>query len=129
MIKQKYNINDIDIECRELIELLNSLPSISTTECCSGHYKEPYLVFFDCDDFIQLGRLYRAVNKNYSDGKWRIECCCSDTNPVYGFLLRSNCVFESENDLNESLDYLIENIKYWQSPEFDDYFKNNIWTE
>ena len=82
------------------------------------------MIFFNCYDFIRLGKLYRCVNRNYSDGKWRIECCCSDGNPTHGFLLASKEPFNSKEEMMESVNDLIENIDYWENPIFDDYFKN-----
>jgi len=129
MIQEKTKIYDgydgyMDEECITLCDKLNSLSHVETTESCCGHCKEPYMIFFDCDDFIRLGKLYRCVNRNYSDGKWRIECCCSDGNPTHGFLLTSKEPFNSKEEMMESVNNLIENIDYWENPIFDDYFKN-----
>jgi tRNA(Phe) wybutosine-synthesizing methylase Tyw3 len=52
---------DIDFGCVSLITRLNQIPGIETTECCCGHLRAPYMVFFQCNDFTQLGRLYRCV--------------------------------------------------------------------
>lgn len=115
----------MDEECIALCDKLNSLSSIETTESCCGHCKEPYMIFFNCDDFIRLGKLYRCVNRNYSDGKWRIECYCSDRSPTHGFLLTSKEPFNSKEEMMESVNDLIENIDYWENPRFDNYFNNN----
>lgn len=112
----------IDHACVSLITRLNQIPGIETTESCCGHLKAPYMIFFQCNDFIQLGRLYRCVNRNYSDGNWRIECNCSDTVPTHGFLLRSNYVFDTQNDMWNSVNALIRNIDYWFQECFDEYF-------
>ena len=118
--------SDIDEECKELILKLNELKGIETTECCCGHFKQPYMVFFKCNDFIQLGRLYRCVNKNYSDGQWRIECCCSDVIPTHGFMLRTHEVFQTKKEMLKSVNDLIENIDYWQHSRFDEYFNDSF---
>ena len=56
--KEKFHIpNDIDKECIDLCKKLNSLSNIKTTESCCGHLKEPYRIFFMCDDFWKKGRL------------------------------------------------------------------------
>lgn len=115
-------IGDMDEECVTLCDKLNSLSHVITTESCCGHCKEPYMIFFMCDDFVRLGRLYRCVNRNYSDGKWRIECCCSDTVPAYGFVLTSKRPFSSVRAMKKSVDRLIANIDYWENTDFDDYF-------
>lgn len=118
--------SDIDEECKELILKLNELKGIETTECCCGHFKQPYMVFFKCNDFIQLGRLYRCVNRNYSDGQWRIECCCSDVIPTHGFMLRTHEVFQTKKEMLKSVNDLIENIDYWQHSRFDEYFNDSF---
>lgn len=112
----------MDKECIALCDKLNSLSNVRTTDSCCGHLKYPFMIFFLCNDFVRLGRLYRCVNRNYSDGKWRIECCCSDTLPSYGFLLRSHERFASVEEMMESVDALIENIDYWENPKYDEHF-------
>jgi hypothetical protein len=114
----------IDEECIELCDKLNSLSSVETLESCCGHCKNPYMIFFKCYDFIRLGKLYRCVNRNYSDGKWRIEVFGSDVQPCYEFILTSKEPFNSKEEMTESVNNLIENIDYWENPIFDDYFKN-----
>lgn len=112
----------MDKECIQLCNKLNAIDCVETTESCCGHYKHPYMIFFNCFSFRILGRLYRCVNKNYSDGKWRIECCCSDVSPCYGFLLRTYEPFKTETEMMESINGLIENIDYWMDEKWDDYF-------
>ena len=112
----------MDKECIALCDKLNSLTDVETTESCCGHCKEQYMIFFNCYDFIRLGKLFRCVNKNYSDGKWRIEVHGSDVHPCYGFLLISKKPFNSKEEMMESVNNLIENIDYWENPTFYDYF-------
>lgn len=118
-------IENLDKECVELVNKLNNIKCIKTTSSCCGHLKGPYMIFFQCNDFSSLGLLYRCVNRNYSDGKWRIECCCSDCNPTHGFLLTTKETFKNEQEMNESVKSLIKNIDYWKNPQFNEYFKNN----
>jgi hypothetical protein len=115
----------MDFECVSLCMKMNELSGVETTESCCGHYKDTYKIFFDCDDFISLAILTRCVDKRYSDGKWEIVCSNSDTHPLYGFLLRSKCVFRSLDELNESLKGLMENIDHWSDEKFKMYFKSN----
>lgn len=124
--KLETTIDKLDKECVDLVKKLNTIKGIKTTNSCCGHLKEPYRIFFQCNDFSSLGLLYRCVNRNYSDGKWRIECCCSDGNPTHGFLLTTKDTFKNEQEMNESVQSLIENIDYWENPQFSDYFKNDI---
>lgn len=115
----------MDEECIAICNKINSLSGVKTTESCCGHCKQPYMIWFDCNDFTRLAKLYRCINKNYSDGKWRIECCCGDTHPLYGFLLTSKQPFKSKKKMMESVNRLIENIDYWENPTFNNYFNNN----
>ena len=115
----------MDKECIDLCVALNTLDDIHTTESCCGHCKEPYMIFFDCTDFYTLGKLYRCVSRNYSDGMWRIEVCFSDTHPVFGFMLRSNYPFETYDEIKASVGRLIKNIDYWTDEKFDNYFKSS----
>ena len=68
----------MDEECIDLCNKLNSLSDVETTESCCGHCRSPYMIFFNCYDFIRLGKLFRCVNRNYSDGKsvfrWKRNC-------------------------------------------------------
>jgi hypothetical protein len=116
---------EMDDECIELVDKLNSIRGVHTTSSCCGHLKAPYMIWFRCNDFSSLGLLYRCVNRNYSDGKWRIECSGSDCNPTHGFLLRSQEIFTNEQEMNESIQCLIENIDYWKAPHYYQYFKND----
>ena len=76
-----------------------------------------------CDDFIRLSRLFRCVNRNYSDGKWRIEVLGSDVQPSYEFMLTSKEPFLTYEEMEESINRLIENIGYWEDKRFDNYFR------
>ena len=117
--------NDMDVECIELCKTLNAIPGVETFESCCGHLKQRFMVFFECNDFFQLSRLSRAVNKNYSDGMWEILVDDCDGHPIYNFWLRSIEPFKTTQEMNKSLSELIENIKYWQDSAFDNYFNNN----
>ena len=95
---------------------------METFESCSGHGKEPFSVWFFCDNIDTLSRLGRAVSPSYSDGNWEIVVDTTDTNPRGCFWLRSRNVLK-ELALTESLNCLIENVHYWFGDEFDSYFK------
>ena len=115
----------MDFECVAPCMKMNELPGVETTESCCGHYKDTFKIFFDCDDFISLAILTRCVDRRYSDGKWEIVCCGGDNHPLYGFLLRSTCVFGSLDELNESLKGLMGSIDHWSDDKFKLYFKSN----
>lgn len=120
------NENKIDKECVNLVNMLNTLDGIATTESCCGHLKSPYRIFFLCNSFNTIGMLYRCVDKRYSDGNWKIEVHCSDNIPTNGFLLTSIKTFESEIEMISSVNKLISNITYWNSEKYKDYFKTII---
>jgi hypothetical protein len=72
---------------------------------------------------VRLGKLFRCVNRNYSDGKWRIEVDGSDVMPSYQFMLTSKTPFDSYEDMEKSVEILINNIDYWEDSIFDNYFR------
>lgn len=115
---------DMDKECIELCKLLNTLPTVITTESCCGHCKNRYMVFFYCDSIEVLSRLARAVDRNYSDGNWELLVDSCDTNPYGCFWLRSKDFFLDEEEMTNSVNRLMESINYWFSDEFDKHFSN-----
>lgn len=115
--------SDIDEECIDLCTLLNQLPEVETFESCCGHCEYRYAIWFFCDSIDVLTRLGRATERNYSDGKWEVVVDSTDTHPYGVFWLRSKEPFESYAEMNESVNYLIDNIIYWFKDEFDEYFK------
>lgn len=116
---------DMDKECIELCTRLNELGDVRTFESCCGHLKSWYSVWFECRSFVRLAKLYRCVDRNYSDGKWEILVDGTDVHPTYIFWLRSREVFETYEEMKESVDRLIANIDYWEDKRFDSYFENN----
>lgn len=112
----------MDFACIGIYYLLNRLPGVETFESCSGHGKEPYNMWFFCDNIDTLSRLGRAVSPNYSDGNWEIVVDTTDTRPRGCFWLRSRNVLQ-DKALLLSLSRLEENVLYWFEDEFDDYFK------
>lgn len=117
--------SDMDEQCIELYYLLNSLPDTETFESCCGHERYPFMMFFRCDNIGVLTRLGRAVNKNYSDGNWELLVDSTDSEPYGCFWLRTNKVLKKD-ELDESLNELIQSIKYWFDDKFDEHFKKQI---
>lgn len=113
----------MDEQCIELFYVLNSIPDTETFECCCGHDKYVYSMWFRCRSIEVISRLGRAVNKNYSDGKWEIVVDTTDTDPYGIFWLRTTEVLHGK-ELEESLEGLIDNIKWWFDDKFDEYFKH-----
>lgn len=116
---------DMDGQCIELYYLLNSLPDTETYSSCCGHEQTVYMMFFRCYSIDVLTRLGRAVSKNYSDGNWEIVVDSADREPYGCFWLRTKTVLKKD-ELDLSLNRLINSIRYWFSDEFDDYFKNPL---
>ena len=117
------NYKEFDKECVNLCQTLNTMDGLNTTESCCGHLKERFMIFFKCDNFSTLAKISRSVNRNYSDGKWELLVIDTDTSPCCNFLLRSKEPFKADIVMNESVDSLIDNLIYWQKPEFTNYFK------
>ena len=116
------NYEEFDKECVELCKVLNNMKNLETTESCSGHLKNEFVIFFRCDNFSTLAKISRSVNRNYSDGKWELLVMDSDRRPCCLFLLRSKEPFKTESEMNESVNRLIDNLKYWQKDVFKEYF-------
>ena len=112
----------MDKECIELCDTLNTLPGLKTFESCCGHLKDRYSIWFFCDNIDTLSRLGRAVDKNYSDGKWEIVVDSTDTRPRGVFWLRTLVPFASQDEMEQSLSGLIAIIKHWFKAEFDEHF-------
>lgn len=112
----------MDFACIGIYYLLNRLPDVETFESCSGHGKEPFSMWFFCDNIDTLSRLGRAVSPNYSDGNWEIVVDTTDTRPRGCFWLRSRNALQ-DIALLLSLSCLVKNVLYWFDDKFDDYFK------
>ena len=125
MINKPINlpIEDMDKECIELCEKLNTLEGVETSGSCCGHLRERYMIFFYCNNFVTLGKLFRCVNRNYSDGKWELLVDGSDHHPSYLFWLRSKKPFKSYKSMEKSIKRLIENIDWWEQEKFKKYFE------
>ena len=121
---EEINYNEFDKECINLCKTLNEMDGLNTTESCCGHLKDRFMIFFKCDNFSTLAKISRSVNRNYSDGKWELLVDDSDTDPCYFFWLRSKEPFKTKEEMNKSVDGLIDNLIYWQKSEFKNYFKN-----
>ena len=114
---------DIDYQCIELCNFLNSIPGVQTFESCCGHCRERFSIWFHCDSIPALTRLGRATERNYSDGKWEIVVDSTDNHPYGVFWLRSKEPFTSYLEMEESAENLAYNFWYWFKDVFDDYFE------
>ena len=117
----------MDKECIEVCDLLNSYPGVKTFESCCGHLKDRYMIFFKCNNFVSLAKIFRCVNRNYSCGKFELLVDGTDGYPCCCFWLRSIKPFKTEKAMNKALDNLIDNLKYYLNcPEHTEkYFQTN----
>ena len=115
---------DMDKECISLCKKLNSLIDVQTYESCCGHLKERYSIFFLCYSFERLAKLYRCIDRNYSDGKWELLVDGTDNHPTNIFQLRSKEPFSSYEEMEKSVQLLMDNIDYWENQTYNDYFKS-----
>lgn len=113
---------DMDNECIELCNLLNILPGVTTFESCCGHCRNPYNIWFFCNNINTLSRLGRATERNYSDNNWEVVVDSTDVSPYGVFWLRSKKPFSSPQEMSKSVDDLMYNIEHWFNDEFDTYF-------
>lgn len=120
---------DMDNECIDLCNLLNTLPGVTTFESCCGHCKSQYNIWFFCNNINTLSRLGKATERNYSDGMWEVVVDSTDTNPYGVFWLRSKKPFSSPMKMSKSVDNLMKNIRHWFEDEFDNYFIGNQYIE
>ena len=114
--------DDIDFQCVGLCNVLNSLPTVETMESCCGHCNNVFSIWFSCDSIDVLTRLGRAVERNYSDGKWEVVVDSCDTRPYGLFWLRTKEPFNDYDEMQESVSSMEGNILYWFKDEFDEYF-------
>ena len=117
---------DIDAECIDICNIINRLPDTETFESCCGHLKNGFSVGFFCYNIDVLSRLGRAVERNYSDGKWEIVVDSTDAHPKGVFWLRSKVPFKTKVEMTESVSFLIDNILHWVKDEFDEHFQKSV---
>lgn len=116
---------DMDNECIDLCNLLNTLPGVTTFESCCGHCKRQYSIWFFCNNINTLSRFGKATERNYSDNMWEVVIDSTDTHPYGVFWLRSKKPFSSPVEMGKSVDNLMKNIRHWFKDEFDNYFIEN----
>lgn len=115
----------MDEECIAFCDALNELPGVETFESCCGHYKEPYMIFLNCNNFSTLALLARTFDRRYCDSKigWEMLVDDTDIDPVYKFWIRSKGVFKDKEQLMADIQRRIEDIEYWKQDKFKEYFK------
>ena len=79
-IRAEYD-NNMDIECRPLCDVLNSIPGITTISSCCGHGKDPFTIFFHAREVLDLYWIARQLSHNYGNFcrlGWRLEPMVED---------------------------------------------------
>lgn len=85
---QNIPYDEIDIELRDLIRILNTLDGIKTLSCCCGH-----------------GKTFCSIHMAVKDLSTIRDFCFNYLNPFYGWR------FEIENNINKDQDYLTLYLK------------------
>lgn len=101
---------NIDIEILDLVNTINCIPGIETTESCCGHGLIGVSVFFDCLLSNNLFILAKSCSKLYCGfGGWSVIPCFSETyaGKIY-FCLSSESVGEKAY---EEAKTIIKNIQ------------------
>ena len=124
----KYDIY-MDKECVALCDALNELPDVETTESCCGHFENPYRIWLRTKNPYSVAVIARAVDKRYIgiEMGWELNVETSDaeSDPQYCFCLHSERPYADYGEMMTDITKIIENIEYWKSPTFYDYFKFN----
>jgi hypothetical protein len=65
--------DDMDPECIELSDALNTIKGVETTSSCCGHGKRPFRVFFRCVSFQSLALIAYAADPCHSNANFWIK--------------------------------------------------------
>lgn len=68
--------DDIDIEIKELVRLLNQFEGIETESCCFGHHKIPCMIYFKAETIEDIVNL--SFNLFDCQHLWHIEINTQD---------------------------------------------------
>ena len=85
MTQHKQLPDDMDEECIELCEAMNTLPGIWTIESCCGHGERNYRIWFRADDMKSLPRVlyyFNGCHTGHYDWKVTIETDCAMSYPT-----------------------------------------------
>lgn len=117
---------NIDPECVPLIVTLNQLKGIKTFESCCGHLKEPFRIWFRCNNLTSLAIISRTFDRRYSDGKWKLTLETCDTIkegfPTFCVCLETKKPFKTWQEMFKSVNYATYYLNYWNKEDFKDHF-------
>lgn len=121
--KDNYDGN-MDKECIQICDALNSISDVRTTESCCGHCKDRFMVFFTCDNPHSLAIIARVFDRRYigTSQPWYIELQTKDSG-AYDYFIHSETKYDSEEVMMKDINQIIENIKYWCDDKFASHFK------
>ena len=121
--KDNYDGN-MDKECIQICDALNSISDVHTTESCCGHCKNRFMVFFTCDNPHSLAIIARVFDRRYisTSQPWYIELQTKDSG-AYDYFIHSETKYDSEEVMMNDINQIIENIKYWCDDKFASHFK------
>ena len=121
--KDNYDGN-MDKECIQICDALNSISDVRTTESCCGHCKDRFMVFFTCDNPHSLAVIARVFDRRYigTSQPWYIELQTKDSG-AYDYFIHSETKYDSEEVMMKDINQIIENIKYWCDDKFASHFK------
>lgn len=121
--KDNYDGN-MDKECIQICDVLNSISDVRTTESCCGHCKDRFMIFFTCDNPHSLAIIARVFDRRYigTSQPWHIELQTKDSG-AYDYFIHSETKYSSEEVMMKDVNKIIENIKYWCDDKFAFHFK------
>ncbi len=121
--KDNYDGN-MDKECIQICDALNSISDVHTTESCCGHCKDRFMVFLTCDNPHSLAIIARVFDRRYisTSQPWYIELQTKDSG-AYDYFIHSETKYDSEEVMMQDINQIIENIKYWCDDKFASHFK------
>jgi hypothetical protein len=121
--KDNYDGN-MDKECIQICDVLNSISDVCTTESCCGHCKDRFMIFFTCDNPHSLAIIARVFDRRYigTSQPWHIELQTKDSG-AYDYFIHSETKYSSEEVMMKDVNKIIENIKYWCDDKFTSHFK------
>ena len=121
--KDNYDGN-MDKECIQICDVLNSISDVHTIESCCGHCKDRFMVFFTCDNPHSLAIIARVFDRRYigTSQPWYIELQTKDSG-AYDYFIHSETKYDSEEVMMKDINHIIENIKYWRDDKFASHFK------
>ena len=120
----------MDKECIAVCDALNALPDVKTTCSCCGHCKEPYRIWFSSTNPYSLAIIARVFDERYAGTilTYKVLMLTKDTEqyPQYTYMIESEKPYSNQEEMNEDINFIVADFKYWQNPDFDSYFGKKV---